>query len=102
VTLVTPTETSPEPKRLVLFTVLIFVPLTRAACFPLNVDQSVVFKTPRLDADAVGTFNVITGVVVPLATVEDKSVPVVPNVSAATDVTLPAPAEPLDAEVIRP
>ena len=31
----------------------------------------------------------ITGVVVLLATVDDKSVPVVPNVKAATEVTVP-------------
>jgi hypothetical protein len=47
------------------------------------------FKAPLLVADAVGTFNVITGVVVPVATVLLKSVPVVPSVKAATDVTVP-------------
>jgi len=44
-----------------------------------------------LVALAVGTFNVITGVVVLFATVDDKSVPVVPKVKAATDVTVPEP-----------
>jgi hypothetical protein len=34
-------------------------------------------------------FNVITGVAVLVATVDDKSVPVVPSVSAATLVTVP-------------
>ena len=57
----------------------------------LNVDQSVALKAPRLEAEAVGTFNVITGVVVPVATVEERSVPVVPRVSAATEVTDPLP-----------
>ena len=57
----------------------------------LNVVQSVELTAPRLLADAVGTFRVITGVVVLFATVELKSVPVVPKVSAATDVTVPVP-----------
>ena len=60
-------------------------------CLLLNVDQSVELNAPRLVAEAVGTFSVITGVVVPLATVEERSVPVVPKVSAATDVTVPEP-----------
>jgi hypothetical protein len=60
-----------------------------APCLLLKVDQSVGVNTPRLVADALGTFNVITGVVVPLATEEDKSVPDVPKVSAATDITVP-------------
>lgn len=60
-------------------------------CLLLNVDQSVELSAPRLVAEAVGTFSVITGVVVPLATVEERSVPVVPSVSAATDVTVPEP-----------
>ncbi len=55
----------------------------------LNVVQSAALNAPRLTADAVGTFNVMTGVVVPLATVELKSVPVVPSVRAATLVTVP-------------
>ena len=55
----------------------------------LNVVQSAALKAPRLDADAVGTWSVITGVVVPFATVLDRSVPVVPRVSAATLVTVP-------------
>ena len=55
----------------------------------LKVDQSAELSTPRLVAEAVGTFSVMTGVVVPVATVEDKSVPVVPRVSAATEVTVP-------------
>ena len=57
--------------------------------FPLNVDQSTELNTPLFVAEAVGTFKVITGVVVPVATVELKSVPVVPNVNAATLVTVP-------------
>ena len=80
---------SPEPNKVVPLTVLRFVPLTKAACLLLNVDQSVDDNAPRLLADAVGTFKVITGVVVPLATVELKSVPVVPKVKAATEVTVP-------------
>jgi hypothetical protein len=58
----------------------------------LKVVQSAALKTPRLDAEALGTFSVMTGVVVPLATVELRSVPVVPKVSAATEVTVPVPA----------
>ena len=58
---------------------------------PLNVDQSVELNTPRLVAEAVGTFSVITGVVVPLTTDDERSVPVVPKVSAATEVTVPPP-----------
>lgn len=57
----------------------------------LKVVQSAELNAPRLAADAVGTFNVITGVVVPLATVDDKSVPDVPRVRAATLVTVPLP-----------
>jgi hypothetical protein len=57
----------------------------------LKVVQSVDDNTPRLVAEAVGTFSVITGVVVPSATVDVKSVPVVPSVSAATLVTVPEP-----------
>ena len=60
-----------------------------AGCLLLKVVQSALLKAPRLVADAVGTFSVMTGVVVPLATDELKSVPVVPSVSAATDVTVP-------------
>ena len=47
--------------------------------------------TPLAVALASGTFNVITGVVVPVATDELKSVPDVPNVKAATLVTVPVP-----------
>ena len=57
----------------------------------LNVVQSAALTAPRLAADAVGTWSVITGVVVPFATVLDRSVPVVPRVSAATLVTVPLP-----------
>ena len=60
-------------------------------CLLLNVDQSVELNAPRFVADAVGTFSVMTGVVVPFATVEERSVPVVPSVSAATLVTVPEP-----------
>ena len=55
----------------------------------LKVVQSAALKAPRLDAEAVGTWSVITGVVVPVATVLDRSVPVVPRVIAATLVTVP-------------
>lgn len=57
----------------------------------LNVVQSAALKAPRFVADAVGTFSVMTGVVVLLATVELRSVPVVPIVSADTFVTVPVP-----------
>jgi hypothetical protein len=66
----------------------------------LNVVQSAELKTPRLLADAVGTFNVITGVVVAVATVELRSVPDVPKVSAATLVTVPDPPPPPPDELI--
>ena len=65
--------------------------LVKAFCLLLNVDQSDALNAPRLAADAVGTFSVITGVVVPFATVLDKSVPDVPKVKAATLVTVPLP-----------
>ena len=55
----------------------------------LKVVQSAALKAPLLDADAVGTLSVMTGVVVPFATVLVRSVPVVPRVSAATLVTVP-------------
>ena len=55
----------------------------------LNVVQSALDNAPLLAALAVGTFKVITGVVVLFATLELKSVPVVPIVNAATDVTVP-------------
>jgi hypothetical protein len=55
----------------------------------LKVVQSAALKAPLFKADAVGTFKVITGVVVLLATVDERSVPLVPNVKAATDVTVP-------------
>jgi hypothetical protein len=64
-------------------------PLVRAGSLLLNVVQSAKDKAPRLVADAVGTFNVITGVVVLFTTLLDKSVPVVPKVRAATLVTVP-------------
>jgi len=55
----------------------------------LKVVQSAELNAPRLVADAVGTLRVIIGVVVPVATEELKSVPVVPKVKAATLVTVP-------------
>ena len=69
----------------------VYVTGAETDCLLLNVDQSVELNAPRVVADAVGTFSVMTGVVVPLATVEDRSVPVVPKVSAATEVTVPEP-----------
>ena len=60
-----------------------------ADCLLLNVDQSVLLKAPLLVALAVGTFKVITGVVVPFTTELDKSVPIVPIVKADTFVTVP-------------
>ena len=59
----------------------------------LNVVQSAELNAPRFEAEAVGTFNVMTGVVVPFATVEVRSVPEVPKVSAATEVTVPPPED---------
>ena len=58
----------------------------------LKAVQSAALNTPRLVADAVGRFSVMTGVVVELATVEETSVPVVPRVNADTLVTVPVPA----------
>lgn len=55
----------------------------------LNVVQSAAVSKPRLVADDEGKLSVMTGVVVPVATVDVASVPVVPKVSAATDVTVP-------------
>jgi hypothetical protein len=69
----------------------------------LKVVQSAALNAPRLAADAVGTFSVMTGVVVGFATVELRSVPAVPSVSAETDVTVPPPmAGATVAVVIRP
>ena len=58
-------------------------------CLLLNVVQSVELNAPLFVAEAVGTFNVITGVDDPFVTVELKSVPVVPNVNALTLETVP-------------
>ena len=69
-------------------------------CFELNVLQSALDNAPLFVALAVGTFKVITGVVVLVATVELKSVPLVPKVNAATLVTVPPP--PVEAIVIIP
>jgi len=71
-----------------------------ADCLLLKVLQSVELKAPLFVALAVGTFKVITGVVVPLATDELKSVPVVPNVKAATEVTVP-PLEGLEFVIVK-
>ena len=60
-----------------------------APCFELKVAQSAALNAPLFTALAVGTFKVITGVVVLFATVDDKSVPIVPKVRAATLVTVP-------------
>jgi hypothetical protein len=68
-------------------------------CFELNVLQSALDNAPRFAALAVGTFKVITGVVVPLATLELKSVPLVPIVKADTLVTVPTPLPPTNAIV---
>ena len=64
-------------------------------CFELNVLQSALDNAPLFAALAVGTFSVMTGVVVPLATVLPKSLPDVPIVNAATDVTVPVGISPL-------
>lgn len=78
-------------------------PVTVPEPLLLKIVQSAALNAPRLVADAVGTFNVITGVVVGFATVELRSVPVVPSVSAETDVTVPPPmAGATVAVVIRP
>jgi hypothetical protein len=78
-------------------------PVTVPEPLLLKVVQSAALNAPRLAADAVGTFSVITGVVVEFATVELRSVPEVPKVSAATEVTVPpATAEATVAVVIRP
>ena len=42
----------------------------------LKVVQSAALKAPRLVAEAVGTCKVMTGVVVPVATVELKCIPI--------------------------
>ena len=68
----------PLDVKIELAVTLVTVPLPLL----LKVVQSAELKAPLLDADAVGTFKVITGVVVPVAIVELKSVPVVPNVKA--------------------
>jgi len=84
---------SPLPKREVELIVFRFVPETNAACFALKVAQSAALSAHLFAAEAVGTFNVITGVVVPVATDEDKFVPVVHKVRAETFVTVPVHLE---------
>ena len=79
------------PAKPLLEAIEIAVTYEPAGCLLLKVVQSALLRAPRLVADAVGTFSVMTGVMVPLATVELRSVPVVPNVSAATLVTVPEP-----------
>ena len=64
----------------------------------LNVVQSAALKAPIALADAVGTFNVIAGVVVLLVTLDDKSVPLDPKVNE-TLVTVPTPTPPTNANV---
>ena len=73
--------------------------LVKALCLLLNVVQSALDNAPLFIALAVGTFKVITGVVVLVATLELKSVPLVPIVKAATLVTVPTPAPPTNAIV---
>jgi hypothetical protein len=58
----------------------------------LKVVQSAALNAPRLVADAVGRFSVMTGAIVGLDTVEETSVPAVVSVNAATLVTVPVPA----------
>jgi hypothetical protein len=72
--------------------------LVKRFCLLLNVVQSAALKAPLLEADAVGTFKVIEGVVVLLVTLDDKSVPLVPKVNE-TLVTVPTPAPPTKAIV---
>ena len=63
------------------------------ACLPLKVVQSPELRAPRFVAEAVGTLSVMTGVLVPVATEELRSDPLVlVSVRAATLVTDPAPA----------
>ena len=60
----------------------------------MNVLQSAALSTPRLLAEAVGTFRVMTGVLVPVATVELRSdALVLVRVSAATLETVPPAAQ---------
>ena len=67
------------------------VPLVIAFCLSLNVVQSDELNAPLFVAFAVGRLRVITGVVVGFATELLTSVPVVPKVRAATEVTVPPP-----------
>ena len=62
-----------------------------SGALPLKAVQSAALSAPRLEAEAVGTLSVMTGVEVPVATLEDRSAPVVPSVKAATLVTVPLP-----------
>ena len=88
-----PVEVITPPLRLspltgvVLAVMLVTVPTVLDLL--LNVVQSVELNKPLLVALAVGTFNVITGVVELLATVLVISVPVAVKVNAATLVTVP-------------
>ena len=63
--------------------------MVKAPCLLLNVVQSVDDKAPLALAEAVGILRVITGVVVPVATVDVMSTPAEIIVNAATSVTVP-------------
>ena len=69
--------------------VTVCIPASVISPFELNVIQSEADNKPLLEIEAVGIFNVIVGVVVPFVTLLLKSVPVVPNVKAAIEVTVP-------------
>lgn len=69
--------------------VTVCIPASVMSPFELNIDQSEADNKPLLEIEAVGIFNVIVGVVVPFVTLLLKSVPVVPNVKAAIEVTVP-------------
>ena len=75
---------------------MIFVPLTRAVCFELNVVQSVLDNLPVFVALAVGMFTVKVPAVVTVP-VAFTLVPEVP-VAIETLVTVPEPPPPPEAD----
>ena len=73
--------------------VTVCIPASVISPFELNVDQSVADNKPLLVIEAVGIFNVMVGLVVAFATLLVISVPVLPRVKAATEVTVPLVSE---------
>ena len=85
-----PAVTNPFASK-VIFVLVAPVIAVFGATLALNISNSALLNNPAVvpDTDADGIFNVIAGVVVALATVEVKVLPVVVNVIGFTFVTVP-------------